>query len=100
MNAISKVSDITAADVAEYIRLDEVTLADTNALNMMIASARSYMRDTTGRTDEEIDTYPDFVIACFVLVQDMWDNRALYVDKNTVNKTVETILGSQRVNFL
>ena len=100
MNAITKVSEITAYDVADYIRLDEVTAADVNALNMMIAAARSYMRDTTGRTDDEIDMYPDFVIACFVLVQDMWDNRSLYVDKASVNLAVDTILGSQRVNFL
>jgi len=35
-----------------------------------------------------------------VLVQDMWDNRTLYVDKSNVNKVVDSILGLHAVNLL
>ena len=100
MNQISKVSDITASDVAEYIRLDEVTGDDINTLNNMIGIAKAFIMQYTGRTEEELDDFQDFVIVVFVLAQDMWDNRALYVDKTNLNKVVESILGLHSVNLL
>lgn len=47
-----------------------------------------------------LDAYPDFVIVVYVLVQDMYDNRSLYVDKNNLNKVVDTILGMHSINLL
>lgn len=100
MNEITKVSDITANDLAEYIRLDEVTGDDENTLNSLLNVAKSFIREYTGRTSEELDNYQDFVIVVLVLVQDMWDTRALYVDKSNLNKVVEAILGLHSVNLL
>lgn len=100
MNTISKVSEIQATDLAEYLRLDELTEDETNSLNNMLQVAKSYIMQYTGRTAEEIDTFNDLVIVVFVLVQDMWDNRTLYVDKSNVNKVVESILGLHSVNLL
>ena len=40
------------------------------------------------------------VIAVFVLVQDMYDNRSFYVDKSHLNRVVETILSMHSVNLL
>ena len=42
----------------------------------------------------------DIIIVVFILCQDMWDNRALYVDSSNVNKVVESILGLHSVNLL
>ncbi len=100
MNDITKVSDITANDLVEYIRLDEVTSDDENTLNSLLNVAKSFIREYTGRTSEELDNYQDFVIVVLVLVQDMWDTRALYVDKSNLNKVVEAILGLHSVNLL
>ncbi len=100
MNAINKVSDITTDDVAAYIRLDEVEDGDTNTLETLLKVAKSFIMNYTGRTEEELDDYADFVIVVFILCQDMWDNRALYVDKTNLNKVVETILGMHSVNLL
>lgn len=100
MNQITKVSDITASDVAEYLRLPEVTADDLTSLNNLIGISKVYMSNYTGRTEEELDNYKDFVIVCFVLIQDMWDNRALYVDSSNLNKVVESILGLHSVNLL
>ena len=44
--------------------------------------------------------HEDLAIAALVLCQDMYDNRSVYVDKNTTNKVVETILGMHCVNLL
>ena len=100
MNAISKVSQITIQDLADYIRVSELTSDEVNTLNTLLNVAKNYICQYTGRTSEELDNYSDFVIVVFVLVQDMWDNRALYVDNTNVNKVVESILGLHSVNLL
>lgn len=98
MNTITKVSDITTADVAEYLRIDDA--GETTTLSNMITAAKAYIAGYTGLTAAEIDTHADFVIAVFVLCQDMYDNRAMYVDTTNVNKVVETILGMHAENLL
>lgn len=98
MNSITKVSEITYEDLAEYIRLDEVSSDDINTLNNLLNVAKTFITSYTGR--EELDDFADFVIVVFILVQDMWDNRALYVDKTNLNKVVECILGMHCVNLL
>lgn len=100
MNAITKVSQITASDVAEYLRLNETSNEYTNTLNMMINTAKEFICNYTGRAESELDNYEDFVIVVFVLCQDMYDTRALYVDKSNLNKVVDTILGMHSVNLL
>lgn len=98
MNNITKVSQITYQDVAEYIRLYEVTNDDINTLNNILEIAKSFIRKYTGRDD--LDASKDFIIVVFVLCQDMWDNRTLYVDSSNLNKVVETILNMYSVNLL
>jgi len=100
MQQISKVSEITYSDVAEYLRLSEITEDDQNTLNNLINVAKTFICQYTGRTVTELDNYPDFVIVVLILCQDMWDNRALYVDTTNLNKVVETILGMHAVNLL
>ena len=100
MNDISKVSEITTMDLADYIRLGEVTAEETNTLNNLLSIAKAYVMSYTGHTEEELDEHEDFVIVVFVLVQDMWDNRTLYVDTTNLNSVVETILGMHSVNLL
>ena len=100
MNNITKVSEITSTDLAEYIRLDEVSTDDTNLLNTLLMVAKIFIGDYTGHTIQELDDYRDFVIVVFVLVQDMWDTRTLYVDKTNLNNVVDSILGMHSVNLL
>ena len=101
MNAIQKMSEITAQDCADYIRIDETLDADTtNLLNNLLEIAKTFVCNYTGRTPAEADTFADFVIVVFILVQDMHDNRTLYVEKDNLNKVVECILGMHSVNLL
>ena len=100
MNQISAVSQITAQDVADYLRISEVTTDDTNTLNTLLTVAKSYICQYTGQTLENLDNLSDIIIVVFILCQDMWDNRALYVDSNNVNKVVGSILGLHSVNLL
>ena len=101
MNEVTKISDITAQDLADYIRIDETLDTNTtNLLNNLNKIAQKFVCEYTGRTPEEADTFEDFVIVVFILVQDMYDNRTLYVDKTNLNKVVDCILGMHSVNLL
>lgn len=100
MNQIVKVSDVTSADLAEYLRVGEVTASEEGFLNTIIGAAKSYMCKYTGLTSEQLDESSDLVIALFVLAQDMYDNRALYVDSANVNLSVQSILDMHSVNLL
>ena len=100
MNNITKVSQITYQDVAEYIRLSEVTESDQNTLTNLINISIDYISKYTGVSVENLDNYNDIVIVVFVLCQDMWDNRTMYVDNTNLNKVVDTILGMHCINLL
>ena len=91
-----KVSTITCDDIANYIRLQEVHEADKKLLNALITIAKKFITENTGVKD--LDEYDDFIIVVFILCQDMYDNRTLYVDKSNLNKVVETILGMHSQN--
>lgn len=99
MNAITKISDITYTDLAEYLRLVEYE-DEINILNNMLGIAKNFISNYTGRTLEDLDKYNDLVAVVFVLVQDMYDNRSLYVDKSNLNNFVETTLGLHQINLL
>lgn len=98
MNKIRKVSDIKVEDIADYLRIDELTDGDEQMLNNLLEIAKTYIESYTGQT--ELDNYQDFVIVVLVLVQDMYDNRTMYVDSTNLNTVVETILGMHSVNLL
>lgn len=100
MNSISKVSDITAADLAEYIRITSPLQSEIATLNNLLGVAKTYIMQYTGLMSTELDNHQDLVIVVFILCQDMWDNRALYVDNENLNKVVETILNMHSVNLL
>lgn len=100
MNQIAKVSEVTAADLAEYLRVGEVTESEEGFLSTIIGAAKSHMCKYTGLTEEQLDESSDLVIALLVLAQDMYDNRALYVDSANVNLAVQSILDMHSVNLL
>lgn len=93
-------STITTTDVANYLRLGAVTQDEQSLLTTMLNSAKSYVLKYTGLTESQADLANELVIAVLVLCQDMYDNRALYVDSDNVNKVVETILGMHSINLL
>ena len=95
---VTKVSEITTRDIADYIRLDEVSSTEEIQLTTFLTVAKDYITNYTGL--EDLDEYSDLVIVVYILCQDMYDNRALYVDKNNPNKVVQTILDMHTRNNL
>ena len=87
---VTKVSEITINDIADFIHLDEVGDADTKQLETFLNIAKDYIKNYTALDD--LDEYADIVHVVYVLCQDMWDNRTMYIDKGNMNKVVQTIL--------
>ena len=87
---VTKVSEITTKDIADFIRLDEVSGAEEIQLQTFLTVAKNYIANSTALDD--LDEYADLVIAVYILCQDMYDNRTLYTDKSNPNKVVQTIL--------
>ena len=98
MNDISKVSQITAEDVWEYLNPSEEMTDEESTINNLIGVAKAFISNYTGRAD--LDEFQDLVIVVLVLCQDMWDNRTMYVDKNELNFVVKSILDMHSVNLL
>ncbi len=97
-----KVSEITVKNLADYLKLDYETLdpEEISELETFLASAKVFISDYTGLNQSEIDVHESFVVAVFVLVQDMYDNRSYYVDKSHINHVIESILEMHSVNLL
>jgi hypothetical protein len=94
---VASINDLTTQDVSEFLRLDE---DDSLMLTPIMSAAKAYIMDYTGMAEEDLDNHEDLFIAFMVLCQDMYDNRAMYVDKDNVNKVVDSVLFRHRTNFL
>lgn len=102
-----KVSEITAEDIINYLRISDVTKQDEKDIELFLNIAKNYIENYTGIPqksenvkDETLDTYSDFIIVVYVLCQDMYDNRRMYVDGKNINNTVKTILDMHTRNNL
>lgn len=117
MAAIQKVSELTAAYLAQYLRIVDPTEDQTAELETFLESAKGYVSSFVGlplaapadneeTTDvdesavDTLDSYPEFVMAVCVLVQNQYDNRTFYTDKGKVEEVVNSILGMHRRNLL
>lgn len=92
-----KLSEITRDTVREYIRADECS--DTE-LDAMLAAARDYIKSYTGMTDTECDGHEGIAIAALCLCSDFYDQRQMSVSQSAPNRTVQTILDMHKRNLL
>jgi hypothetical protein len=61
--------------------LDESEFKEFNQLSTFLMVAKDYIKNYTGL--EDLDEYADLVLVVYILCQDMYDNRAMYVDSAT-----------------
>lgn len=104
---MEKVSEITVDDIINYLRLTEVSQEERSELELYLKIAKNYIENYTGipqesenEEEETLDSYSDFIIVVYVLCQDMYDNRTMYVDGKNINNTVKTILDMHTRNNL
>lgn len=79
---------------------DNLSTEDTDLIKAMQAAAIQYCVGQTGLTKESLDEHEDITIAVLTLISDMWDNRAMTVERSNVNRVVDTILGMHAINLL
>ena len=97
-----KVSEMTIKNLSDYLKLDFESLTEEEKaeLSTFLSSAKAFISEYTGLNQEEIDTHETFVVAIYILVQDMYDNRSYYVDKTSINQVLEHILNMHSVNLI
>lgn len=100
MEEILKVSEITEDAVCEYANLGDLDSSERNLVKSYIGIAKAYIKSYTGLDDEGMDALQDLVIVALILIQDMWDNRTLYVDSQNVNRVCQSILDLHSINLL
>ena len=97
-------SEITDTELAGYLQIDSPSDLELGQLTDLKMIAIAFIEGYTALTDAEVDSYPDISIAVKVLVQDMFDNRAYYIETGSAgdntNKVVTAILDLHRSNFL
>lgn len=101
-----KISEITVEEVANYLRIEKDEYIYQEIESMMTA-AKNIISSYTGLpliSDdpliETVDSHDDFYIAFMVLIQDMYENRTLIIDKGDMNRTVEMILALHDNNLV
>lgn len=97
-NIIPGTQDIYLDGVKKTLTTDYTIDNVTGKVKFIAAPADG--AEITADYDLGMDAYNDFVIVVYVLVEDMYDNRTLYVDKDKQNKVVETILSMHSTNLL
>ena len=103
-----KVSEITKENIETHLRLTEVDDSLDEELSTFLEVAINYIENYTGikrkseenKSQENLDTYSDFVIVVYILCQDMYDNRTMYIDGKNINNTLKTILDMHTRNNL
>lgn len=98
--SMDKVSDITVAALADFLRIADPSDADAQLLSAILKAVPAYMATYTGLSVAQLDESTDFVFAALCLAQDMYDNRTIYADSTNPNPTVQSILDMHSVNLL
>lgn len=95
-----KICELTEKEVIDYLKEDDLDYNDMRLLHIMMDAAKAYIKNQTGINEEELNAHDDLTVAFLVLVQDMHDNRRLYVDNQNVNKVVDSIIYQYSENLL
>lgn len=99
-----RMSEITLREAAQFCRLDTEDLSphERQEFETIIKAAKEFVKSYIGLSETEIDEHEDITLAALVIIGDMYDNRARYVQNSysQPNKTVECILGMYCQNLL
>ena len=96
-----KLEELHISDIAGFLKYEDDEINDIKTeLDMAFRAAIQYVQNQTGVPIERLQGYEDITYAVAVLVQDMMDNRRMYVDSQNVNKVVESIIYQYSENLL
>lgn len=93
-----KVSDINIEVIEQYLQLeiDKENPAEIIEMNMYIDASKSYLKQYTGLSDEEIDEYTHLVPPTLLLISDMYENKTLDGSK-VENRTFKSLINISKM---
>lgn len=94
-----KISEITAADILDFIRAEN-DMQSLKEMNLIMPAAKAYIKSYLKVDDSSLDSHEDLTIAYMVLCQHMYDNRTFAVDCKEANRVIESILGLHDKNLV
>ena len=96
------ISDITVAQVADYLRIDDPSEVEMSEIEMFMDSAKASIRSMTGLSQEKLDELDDMVHPYFLLIAEQFDNRNGHIEnKQTVmNQSIMETIRRHSVNYL
>ncbi|NKF05299.1 phage gp6-like head-tail connector protein [Clostridium gasigenes] len=93
-----KISEVTIDIMHQFLRIDSTE--DDILLQIIKDAAKAYIKAYTGLTDEEIEKKDDLTMAYMVSITEMYENRSITVEKDKVNKIIDSILNMHSINLL
>lgn len=95
-----KVSELTISDLMEYAHEYSDDAETAKLFTTILMASKSFIKNYTGLSEEQIDTLPDLTIAVKIIANELYDNRAITVQNDKINPTVKMILDMHSVNLL
>jgi N12 class adenine-specific DNA methylase len=93
-----KISEVTIENLKNYAHVyhaeDDVLFAT------ILVACKSFIRNYTGLSPEQVDLHEDLTIALYVLASDMYDNRQYVVEASHINPVIQSIMDSHSINLL
>lgn len=93
-----KISQVTIDELKNYSHIYHNE--DDSLLTAILLACKSFIRNYTGLTPEQMDLHEDLPIALYVLASDMYDNRQYVIEASHVNQVIKSILDSHSINLL
>ena len=93
-----KISEVTLAEVKNYLHVYHSE--DDKLISGILIAARTFVKNYTGISPENLDTSEDLSMAVLILCAELYDNRVFTVEKNAVNPVIQALLDMHSVNLL
>ena len=95
-----KLGEISEDVVCRYIRLTDDEAEEKALIPGIMNTAKAYILNYTGLTEEEADKIEDLQYAFLCLCSDMYNTRDMFIQQDKLNPIAECILDMHRMNCI
>lgn len=95
-----KANELTPEYIADYLKIDDPEENDFRDIEIFRSATVDYIKNQTGIDDQKLNSSDDLTVAILVLIEDLYDNRRMYVDNQNMNRVVENIIYQYSENLI
>lgn len=95
-----KANELTPEYIADYLKIDDPEENDFRDIEIFRSAVVDYIKNQTGIDDQKLNSSDDLTVAILVLIEDLYDNRRMYVDNQNMNRVVENIIYQYSENLI